>query len=222
MTFSIEWDAQYSRGSQLSTWPWSDLVSYIYRYAHPNDGFEKILELGCGAGANIRLFKELGCDYWGIEGSPVIVASLHSQYPDLTDRIIVADFTQDIPIDEFFDCVVDRSSLTHNSTADISSALRMIYAKLRTGGKFIGIDWFSTDHRDSHYGTVIDAYTKNNIKEGQFKAVGRVHFSDYDHLIELLSVAGFRIERLEHKFLHALIPADNDPKAWWNFVAVKP
>lgn len=222
MAFSSEWEEQYSRGAQLSVWPWSDLVSYVYRYASPDRGFKKVLELGCGAGANIALFKKLGCEYWGIEGSAEIVRLLHTQYPDFAQHIFAGDFTLKIPMQEMFDCIVDRSALTHNSSHDIARALKLIYAKLRVGGKLLGVDWFSAAHMDSSLGIAIDDYTRSEIPRGQFKGVGRVHFSDREHLVGLLTTAGFCVERLEHKVLESHVPAERDMKAWWNFVAVKP
>ncbi|MGN5030804.1 hypothetical protein ACTFBV_20625 [Aeromonas rivipollensis] len=56
MAFSNEWDEQYKNNHHMSIWPWSDLVSSIYRYANPKNGYKRVLELGCGAGANIPLF----------------------------------------------------------------------------------------------------------------------------------------------------------------------
>ena len=117
----------------LGVWPWSDLVSYIYRYARPSDGFQRVLELGCGAGANIPLFEKLGTDYHGIEGSPSIVQSLHEQFPNIKDRIVVGDFTKTIPFDGKFDLVVDRSSITHNVTSAIHRTLGMIFSRAPSG-----------------------------------------------------------------------------------------
>ena len=36
----------------MSIWPWSDLVSYVMRYTKINENY-KVLEIGCGSGANI-------------------------------------------------------------------------------------------------------------------------------------------------------------------------
>src|SRR5690242_16756931 len=115
----------------MSIWPWSDLVSYVHRYANPGAGFNRVLELGCGAGANIPLFVQLGVDYSAIEGSPAIVARLHEVYPELAGKIVAADFTQSIPFDGSFDLVVDRISLAHNTTKAMQCALAMVFDKLR-------------------------------------------------------------------------------------------
>ena len=60
MSFSNEWDESYKKNTHLSIWPWSDLVSYVMRYARPENPKNcNVLELGCGAGANIDFFKWL-------------------------------------------------------------------------------------------------------------------------------------------------------------------
>jgi SAM-dependent methyltransferase len=222
MNFSVEWDGVYRANEQLSRWPWSDLVSYIHRYARPSDGFQRVLELGCGAGANIPLFEKLGTDYHGIEGSPSIVQSLHERFPKIRNRIVVGDFTKTIPFDGKFDLVVDRGSITHNVTSAIHRTLGMIFSRLRTGGKFVGIDWFSTEHCDAQLGDALDAWTRTNIRSGQFSGIGAVHFTDREHLCELLCGSGFEIERLQHKLVDTVVPEGNNRFAAWNFVAVKP
>ena len=52
MGFSAEWEKQYQKNQQMSIWPWSDLISYVMRYTKINASY-KVLEIGCGAGANI-------------------------------------------------------------------------------------------------------------------------------------------------------------------------
>jgi hypothetical protein len=102
----------------------------------------------------------------------------------------------------------------------------MLFGRLRSGGKLIGIDWFSTAHQDSRSGDAADAHTRINVPAGQFAGVGAVHFSDDEHIIELLTGAGFQIERLEKKDLHVVYPKGGGGQparvGMWHFVAVKP
>lgn len=223
MTFSIEWDTLYRANTHLSIWPWSDLVSYVYRYANPHNGFNRVLELGCGAGANIPLFLSLKSDYWAIEGSHAIVESVIRRYPELAQRIITGDFTLELPFTGPFDLVVDRISLAHNSTTAMLKSLSMIFNLLRSGGKFIGIDWFSDKHHDAQLGEPVDSHTRTNLPGSSHLAgTGHVHFCDRPHLIHLLESTGFLVERLEHKLSNILIPEGVQQLAWWNFVATKP
>jgi len=218
--FSEEWDVCYKNNQQQSIWPWSDLVSYIMRYARPSGNDTTVLELGCGVGANIPFFRHLGVKYYAIEGSKTAVCGLWEKYPEYRKTIVAGDFTSQIPFDTDFDLVVDRSSLTHNDEASIKECLRNVYDRLTVCGKFIGIDWFSTAHSDYEKGREAgESYTRISDREGQFAGVGRVHFSDKDHILELFS--HFTLKTLEHKIIKREIPGGNHTFASWNLAAVK-
>ena len=219
MNFSMEWEQHYREATHLSLWPWSDLISYVMRYARPQEPSCRVLEIGCGAGANIPFFQDLGVNYHGIDGSPSIVGKLRERFPALKDQIVAADFTLDIPFDGGFDLVVDRSSLTHNSTAAIVNCLGLIHAKLKPGGKFIGIDWFSTDCDYQHGCEAGDTYTRDGFLRGEFVGFGRVHFSDKPHLQELFK--NFKLSRMQHKTIQQEIPDAAWHFSTWNFVAEK-
>ena len=220
MSFSPEWDTCYQKNSQLSIWPWSDLVSYVMRHARPDSPAYRVLEMGCGVGANIPFFRHLNVEYHAVDGSPTAVAILHERYPDLISRIHSADFTRNLPVEGLFDLVVDRAALTHNNSEAIRRTLSMISTILKPGGKFIGIDWFSTEHSDFKLGEQAeDSFTRRNIMQGQFTGNGNVHFSDRRHLVDLFS--GFSIEGLEHKTVLREIPQINHAFASWNFLALK-
>jgi SAM-dependent methyltransferase len=223
MTFSSEWNELYARGAQNSVWPWSDLVSYVMRYARPDRKPFRILELGFGAGANIQFLLSIGADYYGIEGSEEAVGRVRERFAAASNlRLACGDFTREIPFEESFDLVIDRSSLTHNAVESIRRCLVLIHARLRPGGKFIGIDWFSTGNSDFLKGRDDgDYFSRLDFAQGQFKDVGRVHFSDEQHLRELLSAAAFDIERLEHKVVQTVVPGAVGAMAWWNFIVVK-
>jgi SAM-dependent methyltransferase len=214
------WDKLYREGAHLSIWPWSDLVSYVKRYFHPKSESFRVLELGCGPGANIPFFKYLDAAYYAIEGSPAIVSLLKEKYPEYAATIVQGDFTKEIPFGLQFDLIVDRASLTHNATPEIKKCLGLVHKHLAGDGMFIGIDWFSTEHSDYRLGEAADEpYTRKNISIGQFSGVGKVHFSDKQHLLSLFE--GFEITRLEHKIIEREIPEDKHRFASWNLVAVK-
>jgi SAM-dependent methyltransferase len=222
MSFSQEWNERYQSCTHLSIWPWSDLVSQVMRYCRPDRPGYRVLELGCGAGANIPFLTSLGVDYHAVDGSEEIVGKLWERFPQLRNRIAVGDFTREIPFAGPFDLVVDRASLTHNSTRAIMDAMALLRSRLRPGSKFVGIDWFSTEHADYQQGEQADdLYTRRNIVKGSFAGVGRVHFSDRAHLEQLFS--GFKFESLEHKTIRQETPAGNGHSAaFWNFVAALP
>jgi len=221
MAFSEEWDAIYSDNNQLSVWPWSDVVSLVHRHCRNIIAGGDVFEMGCGAGANIPFFRALGVKYFGIEGSPTIVKQLHERYPDMRQQIICGDFTVRRPFDRDFDLVLDRSSITHNNTNSIVRTLDTVLKLLKPGGLFIGVDWFSKDHSDAEKGMLVDDnFTRTDFFAGQFKGVGKVHFSDERHLRQLFN--DFEIIYLVEKQERRFEPVDNYRFASWNIVARKP
>jgi SAM-dependent methyltransferase len=220
MGFSQEWDKCYVDNTQLSVWPWSDLVSYFHRYAKPFSSETRVLEIGFGAGANIPFFKALGVNYSGIEGSQAIYSKVREHFPELSDKLYLSDFLS-FEFPEKYDVVIDRAAMTHNSTKAIRKGLKHLSNTLQSGGKYIGIDWFSSCHSDYLLGDVIDEFTRSNMLKGQFVGVGNVHFSTKKHILELFSEAGFQVTRLEHKKIASEIPNTGHLFASWNLVAEK-
>lgn len=219
MGFSHEWEKLYSENQHNSVWPWSDLVSYVMRYCDHTKHL-KVLELGCGAGANIPFFKLINADYYAIEGSVTAVEMLRQKFPCYKSNIVCGDFTQDIIFKDKFDLVVDRASLTHNSSDDIKKCLRLVANALNNCGKFIGIHWFSTQHSDYKVGKgdCIDQHTRINISSEQFQGVGKIHFSDEKHLRDLFK--GFlEMKVWEHHTVERF--PEKQILAMWNFLACK-
>jgi|TARA_B110000438_G_scaffold223948_1_gene217637 SAM-dependent methyltransferase len=219
MSFSNEWDIRYKEGTHMSLWPWSDLVSFVMHHSYSNNHSFRVLELGCGSGANIPFFKSLKIDYYGIDGSKTIIKKLVNKFPDLQDKIIVGDFSENIPFHKKFDLIVDRAAITHNNSYGIKCSLQNVYEQLKNKGKFIGIDWFSTKHPDYQKGKKTnDKFTKNYFSKGDFKNVGSVHFSNKKNLIDFFH--NFRLLVLEQKII---VDELNHEKIYggWNIVAEK-
>tara|TARA_B110000503_G_C7081777_1_gene385487 strand:+ start:284 stop:955 length:672 start_codon:yes stop_codon:yes gene_type:complete len=222
MVFSKEWEETYNKGQHFSTWPWSDLVSFVHRFSKPSDGFNSILELGCGAGANIPLFLDLKFDYYAIDGSKSIIKYLHSKFPDHKDKIIKSDFTKKIPFLRKFDLIVDRSSLISNDTEGVSNGLRLLSSKLKPNGRFIAIDWFSEDHDGFKLGEIIDEQTRCNFpSNSDFSGIGKIHFCNKNYLTKILRKENLHLTYIEHKITKSDFKNNNETKAVWNFVCEK-
>lgn len=117
--------------------------------------------------------------------------------------------------------IIDRASLTHNSSASIEFTLKNLHKTMSNGSYFIGIDWFSTAHSDFAEGAFVDEYTRGEITKGQFEGVGRVHFSDDQHLRAIFAQSGFSLELLEHKVVECKKPQTQHRFAAFNFLALR-
>ena len=174
------------------------------------------------------------CEYYGIEGSSTQVKRLQKQYmePSCADECLekedkkqinvsVGDFTKALPFAGEFDLILDRSSVTHNNTADIRKAIALAYEKLRKGGYYFGLDWFSTNFgifSDSEeVYDVIDDHTRV-FHSGYFEGLGNVHFSNADHIQELFQQMTM-IELYEKVSIYTIPKSKRI--AHWSFVAQK-
>jgi len=194
------------------------------RYARPSGSNFRVLEVGCGVGANIPLFLHLGVDYVGIDGSESAIKRLKSKYPSIAESLHVMDFTKNLPSGKF-DLIVDRAAITHNSTVAIKQCLDLISNQLRDDGKFIGIDWFSTHYSDYANDKIGEITTDSNTKKfgdesRSFSNLGNVHFSDEGHLkYDLFET--WEIANLQHKVITEVDDGSSWNFASFNFVAVK-
>ncbi len=134
--FSQEWDDTYRDGAHNSIWPWSDVVSYVMRYARPKKGqITRVLELGCGAGANIPFFLSFGSEmqYFGIDGSHHVIERLKEKYPQVEleyyQNNIEGELINEIQEKGFLydGIILNAGGYTHTSVA-IADAVKAVKA----------------------------------------------------------------------------------------------
>jgi len=220
VAFSTEWEDQYQQGKQLAVWPWSHVVSMVMRYSQIKQKPCKILEVGCGAGANLPFFMSHSEQVFAVDGSATIIDKLRASYPSIAHNLQVADFCEALPFIQKFDVIVDRAASTHNDLASIKRFLALAKSSLTNDGVLVIADWFSTDYSDQQFGEALanDPYTKHNFSQGTFKGLGKVHFFDLAHIQSLTE--GFEILHLEH-VVHTLHSEQERTTASWNVVLGK-
>jgi len=156
---------------------------------------ENVLELGCSAGPNVEFLSTFGT-YHGIDVSEDAVRAARQRHPKCADKIVQGDFSDEIPFDVKFDLVVDRASLAHNDKLAIQLAVENVRNVMSPGAIFVCSDWFSVSHSEALRGALVElglwGRTVTNYPDGQFKNIGKVHFSSWQELTEIF--AGF--ERL--------------------------
>lgn len=213
------WDNLYANGRHISVWPWSDVVSLVMRYARPpSDSTDfRVIELGCGVGANIPFFNALGVDFHAIDASPTAIMRLRDAFPQLAGKLVVGDFTAAWPVDGEFDLVVDRAAITHNDLTGITWAFAEIRRRLKPGGRFVCVDLFSAASSEAGAGEPgSEKGTRVNFRAGPLAGTGRAHFFDEAELRGLL--AEFELLHLQHKVV-TTVDQDRRDFSTWSFVA---
>jgi SAM-dependent methyltransferase len=219
--FSPEWENIYKSNIHLSIWPWTEVVSLVNLFCKNTKIFRNVLEIGCGAGANIPFFLSRAYRYYGIDGSKIIIDRLKKKFSIIKDQLIVSDFTQEILFNKKFDLIIDRGSLTHNTFNDVGKALQILSKKTRKGGIYIGVDLFSSMHTSSKLGKKIDSFTRSKINTPQFRNVGNVHFFTKESIIKLFKKNDFKILMLEHVSKKNLFKKKLERNCVFNMVAKK-
>lgn len=221
MAFSKDWDSTYKNKQHLSRWPWTEMVSRVFTYCPIQKKGFRILELGCGVGANIPLFLSLGADYHAIEGSPTAIADILTRFPQLKEKVVRGDFTREVPFQEKFDVVIDRAALTHNESADIKRALQLAHAALVPGGVYIGVDWYSSANDYAKRGRPVatDSSTRIDFEEGPYQGIGNMRFSTKEEMRSFFQ--NFNILELTHSTSNTMQSDSGPTLASWHIVGIK-
>lgn len=154
-------------------YPNESLIQFIAGsyYKEPEDMRKsiRVLEVGCGSGANLWMLSKEGFDVYGVDSSEVGIdlarEHLNKKW-NVNANLCKGSFT-DLPYDDaFFDVVVDIVSLQHINIADSHLALKEIYRVMKPAGKFFSYRF--SDHSDMYEhsgGKRVDISTIDNIAD---------------------------------------------------------
>ena len=227
--WSPEWELnRFSQGKRAAKYVWSDVVTLTYRYllgprAEVPRSEIRILELGCGAGANLLFFAKEGLDVTGIDASPSAINLAREGLEQVghSVNLAVGDFANGLPFaDASFDLVLDRATLTCNVLKVIEGTVAEVRRVLSPGGISAIVDFYSTAHPNATLGVEVEPNTRTDIREGMFQDIGNVHFTTSEELHDLLS--RFTILHMEHKVYNCIMPGADEGTAQFNVVARKP
>lgn len=225
-SFDKSWEENvYSKGNQLNRYPYTDLISYVYRLFSEELRTKKVLrvlELGFGGGNNILFFAQEGFETYGIEGSPSAhaFASRQVKEKNLKAELVVGDFIKLPYNDNFFDLVIDREAVYCNVPDAIRKIIKEVHRVLKPGGRFITF-MYSLEHgsRLLDNGKLIDANTYI-FDQGKFSGTGITHFFSREE-IQNDYFKGFEIEFIRHLRLDNLVPEQQNEYAEYHTCARK-
>ena len=199
------WDKGWDEIFESNEWgryPPEELIRFVAKYFYKADKrFEvKILEVGCGTGANIWYLSKEGFDVYGIDGSANGIERSKKRLNEemLHANLRVGDIIELPYKDNFFDCVVDNECIYSNSYADSKKILSEINRVLKNGGKFYSKTFMTGTYGDGKGEKLIgekNTYTK--IGEGALRQdYGIIRFMDENEIPDLYSA--FEIESIDY------------------------
>jgi SAM-dependent methyltransferase len=178
------WNEKFLAG-EWGRYPPEDLVRFIGRNFKKTVRSQiRILEVGCGPGANIWFLHREGYDVAGIDGSPAAIeqvkqriqresAGLNTKTPDMK----VGNFANLPWEDNSFDVVVDVFAIYANTVEVIDRTLSEVHRVLKPGGRFYSKMW-GTQTTGFGLGQEIEKHTFKDIPSGPCFNMGVSHFFD--------------------------------------------
>lgn len=199
-SWDTTWDLVFST-QEWGKYPSESLIRFVARNYYKLTRKEvKILEVGCGTGANLWYLSREKFDVYGIDGSTVAIEIARDRLKEeeLRAHLTVGDIV-DLPYDDdFFDAVIDSECIYCNNIINTKKILSEIKRVLKPYGKF-----YSRTFTNNLF--IGDNYTKTaeneftDITEGPLAGKGFVRLTPKEE-IENIYGAFFRINTVDEIF----------------------
>lgn len=191
MSWDPVWNAIF-RSREWGRYPPEELIRFVARnfYQSADRGSVRILELGCGPGANIWYLAREGFAAWGIDGSAYAVdqARVRLESEGLSAELRVGDFTQ--LLDSYqpgsFDAVVDVAAVQCNRAEAVARCIAQAAAVLKPGGRIFSMLVARGSWGDG-LGEAVEPGTYVDIREGPLAGTGLCRFYALEELPELFA-----------------------------------
>lgn len=198
----MAWDSVWDDIFRTSAWgkyPGEDLIRFVARnfYRTPDRGSVKMLEVGCGPGANLWFMAREGFSVFGIDGSSHAIGAaqerLDSECPGWKGELRVGDICT-LPYEsDFFDATIDNEAVYANSFGDSIRSYAELFRVTKPGGKLYA-RMFASGCTGENTGEQIGEKLWL-ISEGVFVGRGATRFTALNEIQELLGA--FRILSVE-------------------------
>lgn len=199
--YNSHWDEKF-RSRNWGKYPPEELVRFIGRnYSQVDRENFKVLEIGCGPGANLWFLHREGFCVSGIDGSERAielagnrVASENKLINSSVPELLVGNFSKLPWEDQSFDLVVDIFALYANTLNIIEMTISEIDRVLKPGARFFAMLWGKNCTGYSQ-GIEIESGTYDQLSNGPCQNMGVSHFFDLQEIEELFSK--FSIEHID-------------------------
>jgi SAM-dependent methyltransferase len=214
----MSWDPVWEELFRTRDWgkyPPEELIRFIARnyFAAPDRKQVRVLEMGCGTGANVWFLAREGFDAYGIDGSATAIrkGEQRLQKEGLTAHLRVGDvlsLAEDCPAGHF-DAVIDVGCLVCNRLAEVRSIVDQAIRLLKPGGRLFSMLLARGTYGDGT-GKEIEPGTFVDIKEGTLAGKGLVHLFTleevqalFGRLSELqIETSEYTVEDRRHRVKH--------------------
>ncbi|MED4461194.1 class I SAM-dependent methyltransferase [Metabacillus fastidiosus] len=204
----MAWDQTWERVFQNQEWgkyPSEDLIRFIARnfYQYTNRKEIKILEVGCGTGANLWYIAREGFSVYGVDGSKTAVNKaknrLDFEISNWNGELIVGDIISLPYENETFDAVIDIEAVSCNSFENSLLIYNEIYRVLKNDGKIFSRT-FATNCWGDQTGQKID-YNTWIPTEGPLSNKGTVRVTSKEDVYKLFDkFEVVELEKLERTY----------------------
>jgi SAM-dependent methyltransferase len=193
MSWDPIWEDVFGRRG-WGRYPSEELIRFAAGrfYSAPDRSAVRILEIGCGPGANLWYFAREGFSAVGLDASPTALAQAAERLEaeGLRAELIQGDLTglTDLFEPASFDAVVDVAALQHNRMDAVRNAIDGIFTTMRPGGHVFA-RVLAAGSWGEGAGVELEPGTYADIAEGPLAGLGTCHFFQLEE-----------IETLFHKF----------------------
>lgn len=198
----MSWDPVWEKVFNAQAWgkyPAVDVIRFIARnfYSVPVRKDLRLLEVGCGPGANLWYMAREGFSVYGIDGSETAIEiakkRLNAECAGWGGELRCGDITNLPYPDNTFDGVLDVEAIYSNSIENSKRIYEELFRVTKPGGKMLSITFApktwgdGTGERVGHNAWI--------VSEGPMTGKGFVRFTEKDEIEGLVN--GFKVENLE-------------------------
>ena len=135
-TFDEIWEDLH-KNKEWGRYPSEEIIRFVARnYYNQERDKVKILDFGCGAGANTWFLAREGFDTYAFDGSKTAVnkAKSYLKKENLNAKFQVADALEVSYPENYFDCIIDGFVISLSTLSNIISIYQKVYKLLLPGG----------------------------------------------------------------------------------------